>query len=122
MISKKLVSALSCTVVLATAAVADNHKMSEEELIKLGKETYMNKSKGNCLACHALTGAGIDQEGNMGPNLANFASLPDEYFYNKIWDPNKNNPNSMMPPLGRNHRVTDQEIKAIIAFVKHVAK
>jgi len=120
--SQKLVLTLLCTLFLATGIVAAEKEMSQDALIKLGEKVYKDKSRGNCLACHTLKGSGIEQEGNMGPNLANFVALPDQYFFNKIWDPNVDTPNSIMPPLGRNMRVSKDEIKAIIAYIKHTAK
>ena len=122
MMPKKLVLALSCTALLATGMVAAEKEMSQDAKIKLGETVYKDISRGNCLACHALRGSGIEQEGNMGPNLADFVGMPDEYFFNKIWDPNVQTPNSIMPPLGRNMRVTKDEIDAVIAYIKHTAK
>ncbi|WP_051906904.1 MULTISPECIES: sulfur oxidation c-type cytochrome SoxX [unclassified Sulfurospirillum] len=118
----KLVIALSCTALLATGMVAADKEMSKDAKIKLGEAVYKDISRGNCLACHTLTGSGIEQEGNMGPNLANFVGLPDEYFFNKIWDPNVDTPNSTMPPLGRNLRVTKDEIDAVIAYIRYTVK
>ena len=118
----KLVLALSCMALLTTGMVAAEKEMSQDAKIKLGGTVYKDISRGNCLACHALRGSGIEQEGNMGPNLADFAGMPDEYFFNKIWDPNVQTPNSIMPPLGRNLRVTKDEIDAVIAYIKYTAK
>lgn len=117
--SKKVALALSLVALLSTAATAEGHKMSQEELVELGKEAYNNKSKGNCIACHVLPGAGLEQQGNLGPNLEAYASMSDDYLYSVIWDPNELRPLSTMPQIGRNHRASEMEIKGIIAYIKH---
>ena len=43
-----------------------------------------------------------------------------EYLYEKIYDPNTTNPISAMPAFGKNGWLSDDEIKAVIAYLKTI--
>lgn len=112
---KKLlaVSAISGLVVVSGFA-------SDDELVKKGEKIFNTNTQGNCLACHAVNGKAIDGPGSMGPVLQSLSSWPDEALYDKIYDPNTTNPISAMPAFGKNGWLSDDEIKAVIAYLKTI--
>lgn len=85
--------------------------------ITQGRALAFSRSKGNCLACHAIKG-GISP-GNIGPKLDNMkARFPErEKLYAQIWDPRHNHPHTAMPPFGANHILTKEQINQIIDFL-----
>ncbi len=93
---------------------------SNEEMIKLGEKIFNTKKLGNCLACHAVNGKEIDTPGTLGPKLQNLSLWPKEALYEKIYDPYKTNPISAMPPFGKNAILTDEEIWAVVAYLKTI--
>ena len=109
--------ALSTAVVITPALVqaADAGATSVEE----GKKLVFSRSKGNCLACHAIAGGAM--AGNIGPGLiAMQLRYPDKQkLVNKIWGTTDSStvPNSMMPPFGRHGILTDSEINKITDFI-----
>ncbi len=82
-----------------------------------GKKLSFQRSKGNCLACHRIEDG--DMPGNIGPPLTNIQSR----FSNKrllreqIWDAAKLNPNTSMPPFGKNKILSEQEIDLIVDYI-----
>ena len=66
-----------------------------------GKQVVLARGDGNCLLCHAIPGAGRPA-GNVGPSLANVGSrLPAAEIRLRIADPERFNPDTVMPPYGR---------------------
>ena len=85
-----------------------------------GKDIAFNRSKGNCLACHAMpTVPDAEQPGQSGPPLiAMQARFPDKAVLRaKIWDATASNPDSFMPPMGKHRVLTDEEIDKVVDFV-----
>jgi L-cysteine S-thiosulfotransferase len=82
-----------------------------------GQTLAFDRSKGNCLTCHDIKGG--DSPGNLGPPLADMkARFPDRKELAAIvFDETKRNPQSVMPPFGRNLILTDGEIEAIVDFL-----
>ena len=82
-----------------------------------GKALAMEKSKGNCLACHVI--ADGEQPGNIGPPLiAMKARFQDaENLFQQIWDATQNNPETRMPPFGRHGILSRKEIDLIIEYL-----
>ncbi len=82
-----------------------------------GKRLAFDRSKGNCLTCHEIKGG--DLAGTIGPPLQNIKSkYPDRNeLVAIINDETKRNPQTMMPPFGRNRILTEQEINAIVDFL-----
>lgn len=71
----------------------------------------------NCWTCHEVKGG--ESFGNGGPSLI---GLKDRYPDRKevaaiIFDETKRNPQTVMPPFGRNLIVTKQEIDAMVDFL-----
>lgn len=85
--------------------------------VAAGEKLAFDRSKGNCLTCHAIKGG--DAPGNVGPALANMKQqFPDrKVLYGIIFDETTRNPQTVMPPFGRNLILTSQEINEIIDFL-----
>ena len=109
---------------LATSAISGfivvSGFASDAELIKKGEKIFMTNTSGNCIACHAISGKTLDGTGSMGPILQYMSAWPEEALYEKIYDPNSTNPISTMPAFGKNGWLSDDEIKAVIAYLKTV--
>jgi sulfur-oxidizing protein SoxX len=82
-----------------------------------GETLAFDRSKGNCLTCHVI--AGGDAPGNLGPELSDMKKrYPDrKALHAIIYDETKRNPQTVMPPFGRNLILTDQEIESVIDFL-----
>ena len=83
-----------------------------------GQRLAFDRSKGNCLSCHEIRGG--DLPGTIGPALKNIKSkYPDRSDLVAILtDETKRNPQTVMPPFGRNRILTEQEINAIVDFLQ----
>lgn len=83
-----------------------------------GQRLAFDRGKGNCLTCHVIKGG--DLPGTIGPELKDLkAKYPDRNELVAIlFDETKRNPQTMMPPFGRNRLLTDQEINAIVDFLQ----
>jgi L-cysteine S-thiosulfotransferase len=83
-----------------------------------GQRLAFDRAKGNCLSCHAIKGG--DLPGTIGPALKDIKSkYPDRNDLVAILtDETRRNPQTAMPPFGRNHILTEQEIKAIVDFLQ----
>ena len=86
------------TAILASALVAP---LASADSIAEGKSIAWDRKKGNCLTWHTIEGG--QQTGNVGlPMVAMQARFPDrEALVEQINEPNKRNPMTTMPPLGR---------------------
>ena len=82
-----------------------------------GQVLAFDRSKGNCLTCHDIKGG--DSPGNLGPPLIEMKTrFPDRKELAAIvFDETKRNPQTVMPPFGRNLILTDGEIEAIVDFL-----
>ena len=83
-----------------------------------GQKLAFDRAKGNCLSCHDIKGG--DLAGTIGPALKDIRSkYPDRNDLVAILtDETKRNPQTAMPPFGRNHILTEQEIDAIVDFLQ----
>jgi sulfur-oxidizing protein SoxX len=82
-----------------------------------GKQLAFDRTKGNCLACHAIDN-GVSP-GNIGPELSNMKQrYPDKTLLQKrIWDETQFNPMTVMPPFGKHHILTEDEIDQVVDFI-----
>lgn len=85
--------------------------------VEQGKVIAFDRSKGNCLACHAM--AGGESPGTIGPPLvAMNVRYPDrDKLRSQIWDATVANPETAMPPFGRHRILSEDEIDAVVEFV-----
>jgi len=103
------------TVLTAMPVQADSHQAQ----LDLGKTVYMTKSKGNCVSCHAIKDPDATQAGNQGPPMIGMkARYPDKRKLRaQVWDPTRNNPLTIMPPLGKHWILSEQEIDAVVEYI-----
>ncbi|WP_426612102.1 sulfur oxidation c-type cytochrome SoxX [Bradyrhizobium sp. McL0616] len=89
-----------------------------QSAISDGEKLAFDRGKGNCLTCHVIKGG--DLPGTIGPELKDIkAKYPDRNELVAIlFDETKRNPQTMMPPFGRNRLLTNQEISAIVDFLQ----
>lgn len=83
-----------------------------------GRKLAFDRGKGNCLTCHDIKGG--DLAGTIGPPLVDIKSkYPDRNeLVAIVSDETKRNPTTVMPPFGRNHILTEQEINAVVDFLQ----
>lgn len=83
-----------------------------------GKELANERSKGNCVACHVLQGA--EQPGSRGPDLSTYGTWgrSDSEIYALVYDMRWRNPDTVMPPIGTNQILSDQELRDVVAFLQ----
>jgi sulfur-oxidizing protein SoxX len=82
-----------------------------------GQVIAFDRLKGNCLACHTMRGG--DVPSNVGPILENMkVRYPNKADLIAILtDETQRNPQTIMPPFGRNRILTPHEIDLIVAFL-----
>ncbi|MFK8026570.1 MAG: sulfur oxidation c-type cytochrome SoxX [Gammaproteobacteria bacterium] len=82
-----------------------------------GKQLAFDRTKGNCLACHAIEGG--ESPGNIGPALINMKQrYPDKSLLRqRIWDETQFNPITVMPPFGKHRILTEEEIDQVVDFI-----
>ena len=98
----------------AAASVSPASAQSAAE----GRKLAFDRGKGNCLTCHEIKGG--DLPGTIGPALKDIKSkYPDRNELVAIlYDETKRNPQTVMPPFGRNRILTEKEINAIVDFLQ----
>ncbi len=83
-----------------------------------GRKLAFDRSKGNCLTCHAIKGGTLP--GSIGPELIDIKSK----YPNRadlvaiVSDETLRNPLTVMPPFGRNRILTPKEIDAVVDFLQ----
>ncbi|UFZ08514.1 sulfur oxidation c-type cytochrome SoxX [Bradyrhizobium ontarionense] len=102
--------ALGLSLVVSTAAHAQSGAAD-------GQKLAFDRGKGNCLTCHEIKGG--DLPGSIGPKLENLKGKYDRAELSAILnDETIRNPQTVMPPFGRNRILTGQEIDAIVDFLQ----
>ena len=83
-----------------------------------GQKLAFDRAKGNCLSCHNIKGGELP--GTIGPALKDIKSkYPDRSdLVSILTDESRRNPQTAMPPFGRNRILTEQEIDAIVDFLQ----
>lgn len=104
-------------IIFAAALLLGGAASAQSPSAAAGEKLSFDRSKGNCLTCHVI--AGGDAPGNVGPPLTGMkARFPDrKQLADIIYDETRRNPQTVMPPFGRNLILTDQEINEIIDFL-----
>lgn len=111
------VRTMALLVVLGVAAVPAVAQAQSPSVAE-GQKLAFDRSKGNCLTCHDIKGG--DLAGTIGPALVDIKSkYPDRNeLVAIVSDETKRNPTTVMPPFGRNHILTEQEINAVVDFLQ----
>jgi sulfur-oxidizing protein SoxX len=103
---------------LLIGAAALSGPVAAQSAAAEGQKLAFDRGKGNCLTCHEIKGG--DLPGTIGPALKDIKS---KYLDRKdlvaiVFDETKRNPQTVMPPFGRNRILTEQEINAIVDFLQ----
>ena len=103
---------------LLVVAAASGSSARAQSAAAEGQRLAFDRGKGNCLSCHAIEGG--DLPGTIGPALKDIKSkYPDRNDLVAILtDETRRNPQTAMPPFGRNRILTDREINAIVDFLQ----
>jgi L-cysteine S-thiosulfotransferase len=82
-----------------------------------GKQIAFNREKGNCLACHEIENG--EFPGNIGPVLKNLPSRfkNKQQLHEQIWDATQFNPETSMPPFGKNKILSEDEIDLLVDYL-----
>jgi len=109
---------------LLTLAIAGSVSTlsANSDLVKQGEKIFNNKKQGNCLACHAVLGKNIDGPGSMGPQLVGLKYWDDKTLYDTVYDiySARDVKNTSMPAFGKSGWLSDDEIKAVVAYLKTI--
>src|ERR1700730_7366555 len=105
--------ALALALLIGAAAPASAQSAAAE-----GQKIAFDRGKGNCLTCHDIKGG--DLPGTIGPALKDIKSkYPDRNeLVAIVTDETKRNPQTVMPPFGRNRLLSEQEINAVVDFLQ----
>ena len=119
---KNLLIASAVSGLLATSSFANHHGETKIDMVKMGEKIFNTKKIGNCLACHDVNGKKIDNPGSLGPKLTGLAYYPESYIFDAIYDiyKAKNITTSAMPAFGKNGQLSDEQINALVAYLKTV--
>jgi sulfur-oxidizing protein SoxX len=104
--------------VLLIGVVVSAGPARAQSAVAEGQRIAFDRGKGNCLTCHEIKGG--DLPGTIGPPLKDIKSkYPDRNELVAILnDETKRNPQTVMPPFGRNRILTEQEINAVVDFLQ----
>ena len=110
-------AALAAAFALLLLAGAGSHARAQSAVAD-GQKLAFDRGKGNCLTCHDIKGG--DLPGTIGPPLKDIkGKYPDRNeLVAIVSDETKRNPQTMMPPFGRNRILTEREIEAIVDLLQ----
>ena len=106
---------------IAGLGVANLVSAAEAAKDQAGREVVFNRSKGNCLACHAIPNdPKAESPGNIGPPFIMMKErFPDRAKLRaQVWDSTKANPRTAMPPFGKHQILTEQEIDQVVDYIQ----
>ncbi len=88
-----------------------------EQRLMAGKKIAFDRDKGNCLACHAI--ADGESPGNIGPELKSLSTRfkTKQQLRDQIWDATAFNPETSMPPFGKNKIISEQDIDRLVDYL-----
>ena len=100
------------------ASLTASHAAQAQSSAAEGEKIAFDRSKGNCLTCHEMKGGTL--AGSIGPALTDIKSkYPDRNeLIAIVTDETKRNPQTVMPPFGRNHILTEKDISAVVDFLQ----
>jgi sulfur-oxidizing protein SoxX len=110
------IPALAAALLIGVAAFAS--PANSQSAAAEGQKLAFDRGKGNCLTCHEIKGG--DFPGTVGPALKDIKSrYPDRNeLVAIVSDETKRNPQTVMPPFGRNRILTEKEIDAVVDFLQ----
>ena len=105
--------ALVLALLAGTAMAAPAQAQSAAE----GQKLAFDRGKGNCLTCHVIKGGELP--GTIGPELTGLkAKYSRDELIAIVTDETKRNPQTVMPPFGRNRILSEKEIGAVVDFLQ----
>jgi sulfur-oxidizing protein SoxX len=82
-----------------------------------GQKIAFDRGKGNCLTCHTIKGG--EFPGTIGPELKDLKSkYKRDELVAIVSDETTRNPQTVMPPFGRNRILSEKEIDAVVDFLQ----
>ena len=116
-VGRGALGALCLSIAAASAALAEMPEMDLNGDASAGKEVAMDRSRGNCIACHMMPGG--DSPGAIGPALiAMQTRYPSKHdLAAQVWDPTVKNPDAVMPPFGKHGILSDKEFVDVVEFI-----
>lgn len=121
---KKILAALLGLTMLqacsATSPVAEPNQAKPAKAVQMDPKILISdNNSGNCLACHAVPNHPEMVAGNIGPPFISMKQrFPDRSKLRAIiYDEQVNNPDTIMPPFGRNKVLTPEQIDAITDYI-----
>jgi len=117
MMMKKVSSGIVSTALFCCISIVGSMSIASADAIADGNKVAFDRKKGNCLACHMIAGGNLP--GNIGPPLvAMKARFPNKADLRaQIWDPTVANPNTIMPPFGKNRVLTEKEVDLVTEYI-----
>jgi len=111
-------SALVPALALALSTLIVSGPAHAQSSVAEGQKLAFDRGKGNCLTCHKIRGG--DLPGTIGPELVDIKSkYPNrDDLVAILTDETKRNPQTVMPPFGRNRILTEKEISAVVDFLQ----
>ena len=96
-----------------------------------GRALIVDRDLGHCLLCHAIEQIDEPFQGNIGPDLSNVGTrLSSSMLRERIVDPTRSNPESVMPAYYRTDNLTNvgsayegkpildaQQVEDVVAFL-----
>jgi sulfur-oxidizing protein SoxX len=115
--AKLILAASAVAVLLGSLTMIPARSANAEDMVAEGKKIAEDRKLGNCFTCHTYEGANLP--GNIGPPLVAMKSrFPDKQkLYDQIYNASKANPNTIMPPFGKNEILTKKQIEAVTDWV-----
>lgn len=119
----KLLKSLALSAILSGAIASFG--FADANLAKKGEKIFLTKSQGNCLACHAVNAREDIQKmgpGSFGPKLMALKYWDEKTLYDTVYDiyTARGLKISPMPAFGKAGWLSEDEIKAVVAFLKTI--
>lgn len=91
--------------------------VASQQSLAVGKQLSFQRNKGNCLACHIIEEG--EDPGNIGPALADIQTkfATKEQLKALIWDATQFNPQTSMPPFGKNKILSPKELDLVVDYI-----
>ncbi|MGY4317799.1 sulfur-oxidizing protein SoxX [Bradyrhizobium sp. JR3.5] len=102
---------------LVLALLAGTAMAAQAQSAAEGQKLAFDRGKGNCLTCHVIKGGELP--GTIGPELTGLkAKYSRDELIAIVTDETKRNPQTVMPPFGRNRILSEKEIGAVVDFLQ----
>ncbi len=115
---QKTIFVIFLVTIPAATALAVSGAGSAGDRIDRGRDIAFDRGAGNCLSCHMIKGGELP--GLIGPPLLQMKlRYPDRAVLRaQIYDAAERNPDTVMPPYGRNGILTEDEIDLVVDFIQ----